>query len=105
MESGDCLNVLRPGRSTKLKDTDGQVMFKEIRKSHLKSMAHILQEFQQASGTIFSLNIILKKTYFLRFHGRATAQKPLITKSNNPARLRWSKTLQNWSVREWKHVR
>ncbi|GFV22018.1 hypothetical protein TNCV_4527031 [Trichonephila clavipes] len=41
------------GRLMKLRDRDRQVLFKEIRKTHPKLMAHILQEFQQASRDCF----------------------------------------------------
>ena len=42
-------------------------------------MALIREEFQQASGSIVSMNIIRKEVQLLGFHGRAAAHKPLIT--------------------------
>ncbi|KFM60003.1 hypothetical protein X975_19702, partial [Stegodyphus mimosarum] len=49
-------------------------------------MALIREEFQQASGSIVSMNTIRKEAHLLGFHGRAAAHKPLITKSNRAAR-------------------
>ncbi|GFX18633.1 hypothetical protein TNCV_3310941 [Trichonephila clavipes] len=40
--NGDCRDVLRPGRPTKLRDRNQRVMSEEILRNHLKSMAYIL---------------------------------------------------------------
>ncbi|GFX04690.1 transposable element tcb1 transposase [Trichonephila clavipes] len=67
-------------------------------------MIHILQEFQQASGTVIAINAIRKEVHLLGFHGRTDSNKSLNTKSNHAARLRWCRTLRNWTVDEWKQV-
>lgn len=102
--SGDCRNVPRVGRPTKLGDRDRRVLSREIRKNRTHPMGHILQEFQQASGSVVSINTIRKEAHLLGFHGRAAAHKPLITKSNRAARLKWCKAHRNWTVDQWKGV-
>lgn len=102
--SGDCRNVPRVGRPTKLGDRDRRVLSREIRKNRTQPMAHILQEFQQASGSVVSMNTIRKEAHLLGFHGRAAAHKPLITKSNRAARLMWCKAHRKWTVDQWKRV-
>ena len=101
--SGDCRNVLRPGRSMTLSDRDGRVLSKEIRKNRTKPMLHMLQKFQKSSRTVFSINTIHKKAHLL---GLSAVHKPLITStiSNFAARLRWCKARKNCSVGEWKQV-
>ena len=102
--SGDCRNVPRVGRPTKLGDRDRRVLSREIRKNRAQPMALIRDEFQQASGSIVSMNTIRKEAHLLGFHGRAAAHKPLITKSNRAARLMWCKAHRNWTVDQWKRV-
>ena len=102
--SGDCRNVLRPGRSMTLSDRDGRVLSKEIRKNRTKPMVHMIQQFPKVTMTVVSINTIRKEAHLLGFHGRAAAHKPLITKSNRAARLRWCKARKNCSVDEWKQV-
>ncbi|GIY68322.1 protein-tyrosine sulfotransferase [Caerostris extrusa] len=48
--SGDCRNVPRVGRPTKLGNR--RVLTREIRKNRTQPMALIREEFQQASGSI-----------------------------------------------------
>ncbi|GIY47762.1 transposable element Tc1 transposase [Caerostris extrusa] len=96
--SGDCRNVPRVGRPTKLGDRDRRVLTREIRKNRTQPMTLIREEFQQASGRIVSINIIRKEVHLHGFHGLAAAHKPLITKSNHAARLMWCKTHRNWTV-------
>ncbi|GIX74031.1 transposable element Tc1 transposase [Caerostris darwini] len=84
--SGDCQNVPRVGGPTKLGDRDLRVLTREIRKNRTQPMALIREEFQQASGSIVSMNTIRKEAHLHGFHGRAAAHKPLITKSNRAAR-------------------
>ncbi|GFW64267.1 transposable element tcb1 transposase [Trichonephila clavipes] len=67
-------------------------------------MDHVLQEFQQVSGTVVSINDISKEAHLLGFYGPAAAHKPLITKYNPAARLRWCKTLRKCTLNEWKQV-
>ena len=102
--SGDCRNVPRVGRPMKLGDRDQRVLAREIRKNHIQPMALIREEFQQASGSIVSMNSIHKEAHLLGFYGRAAAHKPLITKSNRAARLMWCKAHRNWTVDQWKRV-
>ncbi|GIY77559.1 hypothetical protein CEXT_198091 [Caerostris extrusa] len=76
--NGDCHNVPRVGRHTRLGDRDLSVLSREIRKNLTHSMAfilheirdlsmaHILHEFQQASESI-SINTIRKKHNCLNF--------------------------------------
>ncbi|GFW89143.1 transposable element Tc1 transposase [Trichonephila clavipes] len=71
------------------------MLSKEFWKNCTKPMPHILQEFQQASGVDVLINDIHKKAHLLGFHGRAATLKPLITKSNHTAQLRWCEALQN----------
>ncbi|GIY27970.1 transposable element Tc1 transposase [Caerostris extrusa] len=78
--SGDCRNVPRVGRPTKLEDRDRRVLTREIRKNRTQPMALIREEFQQASGSIVSMNTIRKEAHLHGFYGRAAAHKPLITK-------------------------
>ncbi|GIY63825.1 c-Maf-inducing protein [Caerostris extrusa] len=85
--SGDCRNVPRVGRPTKLGDRDRRVLTREIRKNRTQPMALIREEFQQASGSIVSMNTIRKEAHLHGFHGRAAAHKPLITKSNRAVRM------------------
>ncbi|GIX82171.1 transposable element Tc1 transposase [Caerostris extrusa] len=90
--SGDCRNVPRVGRPTKLGDRDRRVLTREIRKNRTQPMALIREEFQQASGSIVSMNTIRQGSIFcMVFHGRAATHKPLITKSNRAARLMWGR--------------
>ncbi|GFT53048.1 transposable element Tc1 transposase [Trichonephila clavipes] len=88
--SGDSPNVLRPSRPTKLRDRYRRVLFKEIRKNLTKPIVRILQEFQQASGTlsVFSINTIHKEAHLLGFNGNSATHKSLITISYHVARLR-----------------
>ncbi|GIY56266.1 transposable element Tc1 transposase [Caerostris extrusa] len=102
--SGDCRNVPRVGRPTKLGDRDRRVFTREIRKNRTQPMALIREEFQQASGSIVSMNTIRKEAHLHGFHGRAAAHKPLITKSNRAARLMWCKAHRNWTVDQWKRI-
>ncbi|GIY14008.1 transposable element Tc1 transposase [Caerostris extrusa] len=102
--SGDCRNVPRVGRPTKLGDRDRRVLTREIRKNRNQPMALIREEFQQASGSIVSMNTIRKEAHLHGFHGRAAAHKPLITKSNRAARLMWCKAHRNWTVEQWKWI-
>ncbi|GFW47931.1 transposable element Tc1 transposase [Trichonephila clavipes] len=81
--SGDCRNVFQHCRTAKLKKFD---------KNH--------QEYQQASVTVFVINAICKEAHLLVYQFRAATHKPLVTKSNRAARLRWSKTLRNWTLDE-----
>ncbi|KFM59511.1 hypothetical protein X975_23094, partial [Stegodyphus mimosarum] len=71
--SGDCRNVPRVGRPTKLGDRDPRVLSREIRKNRTQQMAFICEEFQQASGSIASIKTIRKEAHLLGFHGRAAA--------------------------------
>ncbi|GFT68528.1 hypothetical protein TNCV_248461 [Trichonephila clavipes] len=57
-------------------------------------MVHTLQEFQQASGTVVSINAICKEAHLLGFHGPAAAHISLITHSNHTTRLKWCKRPQ-----------
>ncbi|GIX86426.1 protein-tyrosine sulfotransferase [Caerostris extrusa] len=50
--SGDCRNVPRVGRPTKLGDRDRRVLTREIRKNRTQLMVLIREEFQQASGSV-----------------------------------------------------
>ncbi|GIX81749.1 hypothetical protein CEXT_133591 [Caerostris extrusa] len=93
--SGDCRNVPQVGRPTKLGDRDRRVLTREIRKNRTQPMALIREQFQQASGSIVSMNTIRKEAHLHGFHGRAAAHKPLITKSNRAARLMWYKAHRN----------
>ncbi|KFM60000.1 Transposable element Tc1 transposase, partial [Stegodyphus mimosarum] len=102
--NGDCRNVPRVGRPKKLGDRDRRVLSREIRKNCTQPMALIREEFQQASGSIVSMNTIRKEAHLLGFHGRATVHKPLITKSNRAARLVWCKAHRNSTVDHWKRV-
>ncbi|GIX69291.1 transposable element Tc1 transposase [Caerostris extrusa] len=102
--SRDCRNVPRVGRPTKLGDRDRRVLTREIRKNRTQPMALIREEFQQASGSIVSMNTIRKEAHLHGFHGRAAAHKPLITKSNRAARLMWCKAHRNWTVDQWKRI-
>ena len=102
--SGDCRNVARPGRPTKLGVGDRRVLSRTIRKNRTLPIAHIREEFQQASGTVVSVNIIRKEAHLLGYHGRAAAHKPLITKSNRAAQLSWYKAWRQWTVEQWKQV-
>ncbi|GIY95925.1 hypothetical protein CEXT_362941 [Caerostris extrusa] len=43
-------------------------------------MVLIREGFQQASGSIVSMNTIRKEAHLHGFHGRAASHKPLITK-------------------------
>ncbi|GIZ03878.1 transposable element Tc1 transposase [Caerostris extrusa] len=86
--SGDCRNVPRVGRPTKLGDRGRRVFTREIRKNRTLPMPLIHEEFQQVSGSIVSMNTIRKEAHLHGFHGRAAAHKPLITKSNRAARER-----------------
>ncbi|GIY23560.1 transposable element Tc1 transposase [Caerostris extrusa] len=79
--SGYCRNVPRVGRPTKLGDRDRRVLTREIRKNRTQPMALIRDEFQQASGSIVSMNTIRKEAHLHGFHGRAAAHNPFITKS------------------------
>jgi len=56
--SGDCRNVPRVGRPTKLGARDRRVLSREIRKNRTQPMALIREEFQKASGSIVSMNTI-----------------------------------------------
>ena len=67
-------------------------------------MGQIREEFQQATGTVVSMNTIRKEAHLLGYHGRAAAHKPLITKSNRAARLTWCKERRQWTVEQWKQV-
>ncbi|XP_055928590.1 DNA excision repair protein ERCC-8-like [Argiope bruennichi] len=96
--------MLRSGKPKKLRDGDLQVLSKEIQKNRMKSMAHILQKFQQAPETVVLINTIRMETHLLSFHGLASTHKPLITKSSRAARLRCCKARRNWTVNEWKSV-
>ncbi|GIY99341.1 transposable element Tc1 transposase [Caerostris extrusa] len=93
--SGDCRNVPRVGRPTKLGNRDRRVLTREIRKNRTQPRALIREEFQQASGSIVSMNTIRKEAHLHGFHGRAAAHKPLITKSNLSIRLMWCKAHRN----------
>ncbi|GIY00567.1 transposable element Tcb1 transposase [Caerostris darwini] len=95
--SGDCRNVPRVGRPTKLGDRDRRVLTREIRKNRTQPMALIREKFQQASGSIVSMNTIRKEAHLHGFHGRAAAHKHLITKSNRAVRLTWCKAHRNWT--------
>ncbi|GFY12989.1 transposable element Tc1 transposase [Trichonephila clavipes] len=85
--SGDCRNLLRHGRSTKLRYKDRRVLSKEIRKNPTKRMPHIIQEFQKAPGTVVSINNICKEAHLLGSHGRAASHKSLLTNYNRVAQL------------------
>ncbi|GFX44327.1 transposable element Tc1 transposase [Trichonephila clavipes] len=85
---GDCLNVLRPSRSTKLRDKDQRVLSKEIRKQRLKLIAHRLQELQKTLKKVILINVVHKEAHLLGFHGLAAPHKPLITKTKHVARFR-----------------
>ncbi|GIY31257.1 transposable element Tc1 transposase [Caerostris darwini] len=102
--SGDCRNVPRVGRPTKLGDRDRRVLTREIRKNRTQQMALIREEFQQASGSIVSMNTIRKEAHLHGFHGRTAAHKPLITKSNRAAQLMWCKAHRIWTVDQWKRI-
>ncbi|GIY83098.1 transposable element Tc1 transposase [Caerostris darwini] len=102
--SGDCRNVPRVGRPTKLGDRDRRVLTREIRKNRTQPMALIREEFQQASGSIVSMNTIRKEAHLHGFHSRAAVHKPLITTSNHAARLMWCKAHRNWTVDQWKRI-
>lgn len=102
--SGDFHNMLRISRRMKLGDRDRQVLPKEIRKNSTQQMAHILQEFQLASGCVV-INTIRKKAYLLVFMGVACCHlKTLITKSDRAARLMWYKVRRFWIIQQWKPV-
>ncbi|GIY99191.1 transposable element Tc1 transposase [Caerostris extrusa] len=85
--SGDCRHMPRVGRPTKLEDRPRRMITREIRKNRIQPMALIREEFQQASGSIVSVNTIRTEAHLHGFHGRAAAHKPLITKSNRAARM------------------
>src|SRR5215510_11052761 len=102
--SGDCRNVPRPGRPTKVGVRDRRVLSREIRKYRTQLVADIREEFQQASGTVVSMNTIRKEADLLGYHGCAAAHKPLITKSNSSARIMWCKERRQWTVEQWKQV-
>ncbi|GIY32387.1 transposable element Tc1 transposase [Caerostris extrusa] len=74
--SGDCRNVPRVGRPTKLGEKETDECSPEIRKNRTQPMALIHEEFQQASGSIVSMNTIRKEAHLRGFHGRAAAHKP-----------------------------
>ncbi|GIY06052.1 protein-tyrosine sulfotransferase [Caerostris extrusa] len=97
--SGDCRNVPRVGRPTKLGDRDRRGLTREIRKNRTQPMALIREEFQQANGSIVSMNTIRKEAHLHGFHGRAAAHKPLITKYNRSARLMWGKSTSKLDCR------
>ncbi|GIZ00389.1 transposable element Tc1 transposase [Caerostris extrusa] len=99
--SSDCRNVPRVGRPTKLGGRDRRVLTREIRKNRTQPMALIREEFQQASGSIVSMNTIRKEAHLHGFHGRAAAHKPLITKSNRAARLMWCKSTSKLNCRSF----
>ncbi|GFV57420.1 transposable element Tc1 transposase [Trichonephila clavipes] len=86
-----CQNV----RPAIIRDRERRVLSKEIRKTRTKLMIHILQEFQEASGTVVSIYTICKTTLVLVFHFPAATHKPLITKSKHAVCLRWCKTRRN----------
>ncbi|GIY40631.1 transposable element tcb1 transposase [Caerostris extrusa] len=52
------------------------VLTREIRKNRTQPMALIREEFQQASGSIVSMNTIRKEAHLHGFHGGAAAHKP-----------------------------
>jgi len=62
--SGDCRNVPRISRPTKLGDWDWRVLSRETRKNHTQPVALIREEIQQESGSIVSLNTIHKEAWF-----------------------------------------
>ncbi|GFU18352.1 transposable element Tc1 transposase [Trichonephila clavipes] len=97
--SVNCQDVYRHNIQAKLRDRDRQVLSKEIQKPPpLRSMGHILQEFQQVSGTVVSINVIHKEAHLLGFNGRAAIHQPLITKYDSAVRLRRCKALQNCTL-------
>ncbi|GIY15091.1 transposable element Tc1 transposase [Caerostris darwini] len=79
--SGDCRNVPLVGRPTKLGDRDRRVLTKEIRKNRTQPKALIREEFQQASGSIVSMNTCMKHICMVFM-----VVLVLQCKSNRPAR-------------------
>jgi transposase len=66
--SGDCRNVPRPGRPTKLGVRDRRVLSREIRKNRTQPLSHNREEIQHASVTDASMNTILKEAHLLGYH-------------------------------------
>ncbi|GFX30403.1 transposable element Tc1 transposase [Trichonephila clavipes] len=87
--SGDYRNELRLRKFTKPRDKDRRGLSKEIRKNRHKSMAQILQKFQQASWTLVSINVIHKEANLIASHSRAVICNLLILESNHAAQLTW----------------
>ncbi|GFU49549.1 hypothetical protein TNCV_1590871 [Trichonephila clavipes] len=78
----------------------GECCSKKLGNSRNKPIAYILQELQQTSRAVVSINTIRKETFLLRFHDRVAAHKRLITKSNHTVQLRWCKALRNMTLDE-----
>ncbi|GIY78167.1 transposable element Tc1 transposase [Caerostris extrusa] len=63
--SGDCRNVPRARQTNETREieTDECSSLREIRKNSTQPMAHLREEFQQASGGIVSINTIHKEAH------------------------------------------
>ncbi|GFU84855.1 hypothetical protein TNCV_2127961 [Trichonephila clavipes] len=92
---GACQIVLRPGKPTKLRDKDGQVLSK-------KFIIIIPNPDGPPPRLPTSIKFFCFNKYhiFLGFHGSAAMHANLIIKSNHAARLRRCKTLRNWTANQ-----
>ncbi|GFX75952.1 hypothetical protein TNCV_2239231 [Trichonephila clavipes] len=77
---------------------------RNLEKKLYQTDAHILQEFGQAFETVCFDIFLPKGSIFAGFHSCAASHKPLNTKFNRTARLRWCNELRKRTMHEWKQA-
>ena len=103
-KKGTVSNKNRTGRPKSLDNRDRRVLKREIMKNRKESFTNIHRDFCEATGAMVSTRTLRKEAHALGFHGRAAAHKPMITKTNRAARLRWAKEHRNWTPEQWHGV-
>lgn len=91
-------NKPRNENTAKLGYRKHRVLSRIIRRSHIKPITRIYQEFEITSGCVVSINAVHKKSHLLLLRGCAATQEPSVTMSNSVARLKWCKSHRYWTI-------
>uniref|UniRef100_A0A8C5QSV3 Transposase Tc1-like domain-containing protein n=1 Tax=Leptobrachium leishanense TaxID=445787 RepID=A0A8C5QSV3_9ANUR len=94
----------RSGSPHKLTERGQRMLRRIVRRGRQLSAESIATDLQTSCGLQISSRTVRRELHGMRFHGRAAASKPYITKCNAERRMQWCKACRHWTLEQWRRV-
>lgn len=94
----------KTGRPRKTTKRDDKMIVREANKNPRLTAVEIVRDFNENREDKISVSTVKRRLYTGGLFGRRPSKKPLISKKNRMARLKFAKDHLHWDIKEWSKI-